>query len=185
MVVLIACATSRGSTRGVADRIADRLRQHGIAVEVRPMTDAVDVDVYEAVVLGSAVHGGKWLPEAHQFADRQTVILRHKPTWLFSVSTIGDQESMFAARVARRFRIMRRTTPEIAALQDAIHARGHRNFAGSIARADWPLRGRIFFRAMGGSYGDHRNWPAIDDWADTIAAGVAVQVAAHTVRRPE
>jgi hypothetical protein len=26
---------------------------------------------------------------------------------------------------------------------------------------------------MGGRYGDHRNWPAIDDWAAGIAADLA------------
>jgi menaquinone-dependent protoporphyrinogen oxidase len=46
----------------------------------------------------------------------------------------------------------------------------NRNFAGAIARSHWPAIGRAFFRATGGRYGDHRNWPAIDAWADLIAA---------------
>jgi hypothetical protein len=28
---------------------------------------------------------------------------------------------------------------------------------------------------MGGRYGDHRNWPAIDAWADLIAAQLHVE----------
>ena len=44
------------------------------------------------------------------------------------------------------------------------------DFAGAIARSHWPATGRAFFRAIGGRYGDHRNWPAIDAWADHIAA---------------
>jgi hypothetical protein len=32
-----------------------------------------------------------------------------------------------------------------------------------------------FSRATGGRYGDHRNWPAIDAWADLIALQLDVK----------
>lgn len=64
MVVLVAYATDHGSTRGVADRIADRLRQRGVDAKACAVADVLEVSSCEAVVLGSAIHGGKWLPEA-------------------------------------------------------------------------------------------------------------------------
>lgn len=79
---------------------------------------------------------------------------------------------MFSPRAAKRLRALRKETPEIAGFRTAIQPRGHRNFAGAIARSHWPASGRAFFRAMGGRYGDHRNWPAIEAWADRIAAQV-------------
>lgn len=170
MTVLVAFATSGGSTRGVAERIAARLRHHAKPAEARSVTGALEVARYDAVVLGSAVHGGKWLPEAAQFAAENVALLRQRPVWLFSVSTVGDRESMFPAGVANRLRAMRKQPPEITALRLTVAARAHRNFAGAIAKSDWPATGRAFFRAMGGHYGDHRNWPAIDAWADAIAA---------------
>jgi menaquinone-dependent protoporphyrinogen oxidase len=169
MDLLVVFASSRGSTRGVAARIASRLRLHGNTAEARSVAAVDSVAAYDAVVFGSAIHGGKWLPEATRFADRNAAVLRHRPNWLFSVSTVGDEESMFPPRVAKRLRGLRGETPEIAALRDALHSREHRNFAGVIVRSEWPPTGRAFFRAMGGRYGDHRNWPAIDAWADTIA----------------
>lgn len=42
---------------------------------------------------------------------------------------------------------------------------GRRTHAGYLATGR-----RAFFRAMGGRYGDHRNWAAIETWADHIAA---------------
>jgi menaquinone-dependent protoporphyrinogen oxidase len=170
VIVLVGYATDHGSTRGVAERIGDRLRRRGGVVDVRPMSDVGDVGRYAAVVLGSAIHGGKWLVDGKQFVDRNATCLRERPVWLFSVSTLGDQESMFSPRVARRLRAMRNETPEIAGFRAAVGSREHRNFAGAIARSHWPARGRVFFRAMGGRYGDHRNWPAIQAWADIIAA---------------
>jgi menaquinone-dependent protoporphyrinogen oxidase len=170
MVVLVAYATDHGSTRGVACRIADRLQQRGIDAEACTVADLLMVSRYEAVILGSAIHGGKWLPAARQFADRNAAQLRERPVWLFSVSTLGDEESMFPPRVAKRLRAMRKETPEVAEMRLLLDPREHRNFAGAIARSHWRATGRAFFRATGGRYGDHRNWAAIEAWADVIAA---------------
>ena len=175
MRVLVAYATDHGSTRGVADRIADRLQQHRVDAEARAVADVLEVSRYEAVVLGSAIHGGQWLPLARQFAERNAALLREWPVWLFSVSTLGDEESMFPPRVADRLRAWRKETPEAAGMRRLLHPREHRNFAGAIARSHWPASGRAFFWATGGRYGDHRNWPAIDAWADRIAAQLNVK----------
>lgn len=171
--MLVLYATSHGSTRGVAERLAARLLARGLPAEARAVTERVDVAGYAAVVVGSAVHGGKWLPEAAGFVAANAAVLRQRPVWLFSVSTLGDEESMFRPGVARRLRGARGETPEIASLRSSLAARGHRNFAGAIARTDWPATGRAFFRAMGGRYGDHRNWAAIEAWADGIVAELA------------
>jgi menaquinone-dependent protoporphyrinogen oxidase len=178
MVVLVAYATDHGSARGIADRIAGRLRQRGIDAEARAVADVVEVSRYEAVVLGSAIHGGKWLPGAREFADQNAAPLRERLVWLFSVSTLGDEESMFPPRVANRMRALRKETLEAAELRRLLHPREHRNFAGVVARSHWPVTGRAFFLATGGRYGDHRNWPAIDAWADLIAAQLQVKSSA-------
>jgi menaquinone-dependent protoporphyrinogen oxidase len=170
MAVLVAYASDHGSTRGVAERIADQLRQRGVNAEACAVADVVEVSRYEAVVIGSAIHGAKWLPAARQFADRNAAPLRDRPVWLFSVSTLGDEESMFPLRVANRLRTWRKETPEVAEMRRLLHPREHRNFAGAVARSHWPASGRAFFRATGGRYGDYRNWPAIDVWANLIAA---------------
>jgi menaquinone-dependent protoporphyrinogen oxidase len=170
MVVLVGYATEHGSTQGAAMRIRDRLQQHGVAADVRPMSEVQDLSRYDAAVLGSAIHDGKWLPPARQFVDRNAAGLRERPVWMFSVSTLGDEESMFRPQVARRLRALRKETPEIAGFRAAIAPREHRNFAGAIARSDWPASGRAIFRAMGGRYGDFRNWAAIQAWGDRIAA---------------
>jgi menaquinone-dependent protoporphyrinogen oxidase len=175
MIVLVGYATGHGSTRGIAVRVADRLRRPGVDAKALAVTDVPEVSGYGAVVLGSAIHGGKWLAEALQFADRNAASLRERPVWLFSVSTLGDAESMFPPRVADRLRAMRKETPEMTRLRQLLDAREHRNFAGAVTRSHWPAAGRAFFRAAGGRYGDHRNWPAVDAWADLIASQLDVR----------
>lgn len=173
MAVLVAYSTSRGSTRGIAQRIAERLAGHGVVVDARPMSEVVDPGGYDAAVLGSAVHGQHWLPDAARFVTDNAAALGRRPVWLFSVSTVGDDESMYPPAVANRFRAMRRETAELRAFQETVHPRGHRNFAGAIEPGDWSGFGRAFFRACRGRYGDARNWPAIDAWTDGIAAELA------------
>ena len=56
MVVLVGYATKHGSTRGVAERIAARLREHGLGVDVRALRGTEDAAAYDAVVFGSAVY---------------------------------------------------------------------------------------------------------------------------------
>ena len=175
MVVLVAYATDHGSTRGIAVRIADRLRHRGAEARACAVTDVLEVSGCEAVVLGSAIHGGKWLPEARQFASRNVAPLRERPVWLFSVSTLGDEESMFPPRVAKQLRALRKETPEMTQMRRLLHPREQRNFAGAVTHSHWTATGRAFFRAAGGRYGDHRNWPAIDAWADLIASQLDVK----------
>jgi menaquinone-dependent protoporphyrinogen oxidase len=183
MIVLVGYGTEHGSTAGVSERIGQRLRHHGLAVEVMPMTSMSDPSRYDAAVLGSAIHGGKWLPPARQFVELTASALQAIPVWLFSVSTLGEEESMFPTGVAIRLRAMRKDTSEMAILRRAVHPREHHNFAGSIARRDWPVVGRLVFRALGGRYGDHRNWSAIDAWADQIAAELTTSISPSDVER--
>ena len=169
MKVFVGYATAHGATQGIAERIAEGLRMSSLDVEVAPMSAVGGLSGYDAVVLGSAIHAGNWLPDGHQFVEREAATLRARPVWLFSVSTLGDEESMFRPRVAARLRRMRKETPELAQFRESIGQREHRNFAGAIRRSDWPATGRAFFRVMGGRYGDYRNWAAIDEWTERIA----------------
>lgn len=85
MTVLVAYASAHGSTRTVAERVAARLGRHGLDVELAALDAVPDVGPYRAVVLGSAVHNGAWLPEAVDCVRRQRASLFARPVWMFSV----------------------------------------------------------------------------------------------------
>jgi hypothetical protein len=42
-----------------------------------------------------------------------------------------------------------------------------------IEKHQWPFWSRALFRAFGGRFGDHRDWPVIDAWGDQIALALA------------
>jgi menaquinone-dependent protoporphyrinogen oxidase len=133
------------------------------------MTEVDDVGRYDAVVLGSAIHGGKWLLDGTKLVDRNAALLRERPVWLFSVSTLGDEESMFSPRVARRLCAMRKETPEVTIyVQPYVRASIEPSPERSLVRTGWRPDAPSS-RAIGERNGDHRNWPAIEACAGSIA----------------
>jgi len=70
MRVLVAYASRYGSTRGIAERIAERLQAAGQQAEARPVQGIHDLAGYDAVVVGSAVFAGHWMAEASEFVRR-------------------------------------------------------------------------------------------------------------------
>ena len=83
--ILVAYASAAGSTAGVAEAIGKTLVESGAQVEVRPMKDVNDLAPYQAVVAGSAIRDGKWLPEAIQFVQNHQAALARKPFAAFLV----------------------------------------------------------------------------------------------------
>jgi menaquinone-dependent protoporphyrinogen oxidase len=167
MTVLVAHASAHGSTKQVAERIAERLRTSGAEVDLLAADDVEDASTYTAVVLGSAVHNGRWLTPASALLERIGERPR-APLWLFSVCTVGETSSFLGPRLSRLAR-ERRPLPEEIARTGA----PHRWFAGVIEPSHWNVLGRLFFLVTGGSYGDHRDWPDIERWADQIAESIA------------
>src|SRR5690242_18986036 len=83
--ILVTYATQGGSTAGVAEGIGQTLSTNGTIVDVRPIKEVTDLRAYRAVVIGSAVHSGKWMPEAMAFVEGNQNTLRQMPTAVFQV----------------------------------------------------------------------------------------------------
>jgi menaquinone-dependent protoporphyrinogen oxidase len=167
MTVLVAYASAHGSTRDIAARIAAQLREGGFGVHLAPVEEVDDVQRHEAVVLGSAIHDQAWLAPAVAFVRRHAPALATRPLWLFSVGMPKALGRALQAAAAREESTL------LAALPAAIRPRAHRLFSGVVRAEDLPWPGRIFFRALGGRYGDFRHWAEIDAWAGSIGREVA------------
>lgn len=160
--VLVAYASCHGSTAGIAERIAARLRSSGDTIECRPMGDVSDLSGFDATVLGSALHDQAWLPEAMAFLARFADALDPLPLWLFTVGMPGA----LPRRLQRWARMEEGQTAE--KLAPLVHPKGHHLFSGVIRKEHLGRAGRFRFRLMGGRYGDFRNWDEVDRWADAL-----------------
>jgi menaquinone-dependent protoporphyrinogen oxidase len=172
MHVLVAYATRHGATRGIAERIAERLRADGLDAEARPAADVRDAARYDAFVVGGAAYMFHWLKDATTFVDKNQALLAERPTWLFSSGPVGTDTVDKQGRD-----VLETTVPkEFAGLRDAIHPRGERIFFGAMDPAAKPIgmaeHAMSLMPAAKNALpkGDFRDWPAIDAWADRIAA---------------
>ena len=169
MRILVAYATAAGSTAGVAEWITGALQARGHDVTLRSVDDVVDAEVYDAFVVGSAVHDQAWLPAGADFLTKHRRVLQGKPVWLFSVGSPG------ALRGPLRRWAMLEETDILAALLDDVTPVEHRLFTGVVTPATFGRAGAVLFRAMGGRFGDFRDWDAIEKWSATIAGVLAEQ----------
>ncbi len=163
--ILVTYASQGGSTAGVAQAIGKALSVNSTLVDVRPVKEVTDLSPYRAVIIGSAVHSGKWMPEAMMFIERHQNILRRIPTAVFQVC-------MMLATSNEEYRHM---VPDwFAPLRAQIQPVAEGSFAGAL----WPnqykklsekLGLRIFLAAIKLKAGDYRDWSAIRGWAERVA----------------
>lgn len=181
MNVLIVFGSAHGSTEGIARRIAARLEGRGVRTSLQAAGEATRGEsTADAIIAGSAIHNGRWLPEAERFVLGLSAGFAGKPAWLFSVSSVGTTESFFPGPVAKVLRKLQKEPPPVPDLRRRFAVRGYTAFAGAVRTEDWGRMGTLFLRALGGHTGDHRNWPAVDAWADRIAE----ELGASLPRRP-
>jgi menaquinone-dependent protoporphyrinogen oxidase len=167
MNVLVAVASRHGSTEEIAQTIADTLRAAGLQVDERRVNEVRSIEGYQAVILGSAVYLGNWLPEARQFLERRRPRLATIPVWLFSSGPLGAEGPKPRGDPAK--------LPE---LIEATHARAHHIFVGKLDPHDLGFGERLITRAVHAPAGDFRDWDAVRTWAKDIAATLTSAVAA-------
>lgn len=158
MKVLICAASRHGATAEIGDALARALSENGVPAEVRPPAKVSDVQEYDALVLGSAVYAGHWLPSARELADRVSGELNGRPVWLFSSGPVGE-----------RSRDDAKSAPDVTAIEKETGAREHRVFGGKLVRAQLGLVERTIVAAMHVADADERDWDEIAAWGKQIA----------------
>jgi menaquinone-dependent protoporphyrinogen oxidase len=157
-------ASRHGSTRDIARAIADQLRAARFTVDLRDVSAVRDIDGYDAVILGSAVYMGNWLPEARAFVDVHHEQLTHVPTWLFSSGPLGRENPLPAGDPNCLTELMQMTG-----------ARDHQTFAGKLDRANLRFVERFAAKMVKAPEGDFRDWGTIRLWARAIARALQDQ----------
>jgi menaquinone-dependent protoporphyrinogen oxidase len=153
--VLVAYATKHGSTREVAEAIAETLAEEGLLAEVRPAADVTDVEPYAAVALGGSLYMTRWHADALHFLRRHATALRGRPLAVYALGPLTLEEKDVAGAREQLERALRRV-PEVAPAETAV-------FGGVID----PARLRFPFSRMPAS--DARDPAAIAAWARRVA----------------
>jgi menaquinone-dependent protoporphyrinogen oxidase len=90
--VLVAYASKYGSTREVAEAIAETLRSGGIAVSFEKAREVKTLAGCSAVVLGAPIYIGAWHKDALNFLSRHRQELQNLPVAIFALGPTHDDE---------------------------------------------------------------------------------------------
>ncbi len=166
--ILVAYASRADSTAGIAEAIGRTLAENGLQVDVLSMQEITNqhknLAPYRAVVAGSAIQGGKWLPEAMVFMHTYQAELEQKPFAAFLVCmTLAMRKGDYRKNVATW----------LAPVRSLVRPVSEGLFTGALDISKIPSIGdRIKFRisVILGVWpeGDQRDWEAIRTWAISL-----------------
>lgn len=113
MRALVAYGTRWGSTEAVAKELTSLLRESGRTTDMLDLgkDDAVDLEAYDTVVVGSGIAYGSWSKGALRFLERNSSALSEKRLamfaccgdLLFDPSKAEEYERKYLQDVARRY----------------------------------------------------------------------------------
>ncbi len=127
----------------------------GLRVEVLPVDGVTDLRPYEAAVIGSAIRGGRLLPEAAQFVRGNRDALERMPVAFFAVGLSLLRGSREAA--ASLEPVCGLIKPVSVGL-----------FAGALDPRDLSPFLRFAMKLIKAPVGDFRDWDAIRGWATQL-----------------
>jgi menaquinone-dependent protoporphyrinogen oxidase len=96
-VVLVTYATRSGSTKEVAQAIAEMLRQEGLVVTVQSVREVKSLEQYGAVLLGAALYMGRLHKHARQFLSSHLEGLMKMPVAMFVLGPVEKTEKDWMA----------------------------------------------------------------------------------------
>jgi menaquinone-dependent protoporphyrinogen oxidase len=170
---LVTYASRYGSTKEIAERIAKILEREGIATTVLAAQDVRSIATFEAVVIGSAVYGGVWLPEAKDFIERFQKELAAKEVWVFSSGPATHDDPV---KILGGWHSPENLKESLAAIRPQATAL----FSGKIDATKLSAQDYLVSNSLRGTSGDYRNWPVIEGWAEEIALVLTRLVAGGT-----
>lgn len=193
--ILLLYASSKGSTKEVAEHIATHLSAHQPslgAVTCLPITSSPteeDLPSFDAIILGSAIHGGAWLAPATHYLSAHTfspipqvpsgavptrtsapvkttsILTPKKGLWAFSV---GAPISLPPFMQTTQLLHEDVTIKEELEGKYGLRLKDHGFFMGRARREDVPWLFRGVMKWFGGTFGDFRDWDKIDAWTEGI-----------------
>ena len=160
--VLISYASRCGSTGGVAEAMGQVLCGMGASADIRLVGNVNDLSSYHAVIVGSAIRRGKWLPEAVGFVKHNQDILGRLPIAYFVVClTMKDNTAENRSTVMAYLDPVHKEAPKIHPVAVGL-------FPGAINFSKLSFVDKTRLKAKGATEGDFRDWPAVKTWASAV-----------------
>lgn len=159
--VAVIYATKYGSTKEIAEIIAENLMSADFKVDLIHAKKCTSLGQYHVIILGSAIYMGSWRKDAVNCIKTNLDILKQKTVWLFSSGPTGDGDP---SKLLKGW-----TLPEnVKLLADKINPRGMVVFHGQIDLLEVNLLERFIIKMVKVPVGDFRRMDEIKIWTDSI-----------------
>ncbi|HTY81662.1 MAG TPA: flavodoxin domain-containing protein [Dehalococcoidales bacterium] len=163
--ILVAYASKYGSTKEIAEKIGEVLKQVGVAAVVADLKSARDITPYQNIVIGSAMYMGQWRKEAVNFLKNNEAALSQRKVWVFGTGPSGKGDP---AQLLKGV-----TMPaKVKEIVDRIKPQDSTVFHGNLDAARMSGFEKWIVKRVGGGAGDFRDWQMITDWANKIAGAI-------------
>ncbi len=166
--VLVAYATRHESTRPIAAAIAEVLTGARIPARLETVDAVGDLRAFRAAVIGCTVFAEEWMPGAHAFLVAHARQLETMPVWLFAS---GPTEPLPAG-------VRVDVPPDLVAVIERIAPRDVALFAGALQPHHIGAGLRILAKLSRSSFTEHRDWAAVERWAERIVAELSAELPA-------
>ena len=151
-------ATWAGSAGEVAEYVGRTLTKDGYQADVLAANDVLDLDSYQAVIVGSAIHAGKIHPQVQAFLEENKEILANKKVAYFLVClTMKDDTEENREIVLSYLENIKNDFPQIRPV-------GAGFFAGELNYKNLSFQYTLMMKAMSMKEADYRDWDEIRLW---------------------
>ena len=157
--ILLVYASKCGSTAEIANSMGKVLTEQGYGVDILSVDKVKSIDDYGAILAGSAIRVGAWLPEAMDFIKENQATLRQLPTAIFSVHGL-NWENTAASEVLRK--------NYTSAIKQLITPMDEVFFPGKIDYLKMTFLEKMLSKAVNAVEEDRRDWTVINGWAAEI-----------------
>ncbi len=160
--VLMAYASTHGSTQEIAGVVAEVLGENGYTVDLQPMRKVRSLEGYQAVVLGAPLYMFHLHKDALRFLKRHQQALMEKPVAIFASGPFGKGDEAEWQEIHRQLEQELGKFPWLAPVAREV-------MGGKFD----PTRLRFPFNLLPAlkqiPANDLRDWPAIRGWASSLA----------------
>jgi menaquinone-dependent protoporphyrinogen oxidase len=163
--ILVAYASRKGSTAGIAQAIGKELTLDGYTVDVSEMKSVTSLAGYNAVVLGAPVYTGKVTGDVAAFVSTNKDELSRVPVAGFVTGI---------APVFPKTGDVKGFTDQLVTALSPVRPVAVTMFAGTLDAGKMNLVERSLTMLMKVPRGDFRDWDAIAAWAKTLAGKMGV-----------
>jgi len=159
--ILITFGSKHGGTAEISERIAQTIQENGLSVDVSPANQAVDVQQYDTIIVGTCVYIGRWHKAVVKFLEAHEQTLTGKDVWMFCSGPTGkgDPEALLKGW---------KYPPKLKPVLDNIQPGEIKVFHGVLNEEKLSGLERWMIKKVNAPTGDFRDWNAIASWAKSI-----------------